>query len=95
MPFNKEAKLAEDILREDFGERLEAYDGQTLQLNEIVIIPSQKFGNGTTLICQTEDGTTVKITTFSQVVADQVDKLKGQLPCLITPRNQGDYYTLV
>jgi len=53
-----------------------------------------QYGDGVVLVCDTEDGKEVKILTFSQVIAEQLEALVGYLPLIIRPINNGTYFTI-
>ena len=94
MPFPKDARSAADVAKEEMGEPLVNYDGIDLLLKSFSTEDSAKFGQLSILECETEDGTPVRISSFSGVIANQLSRVAGKLPLLIKPTKNGNYFTI-
>jgi len=94
MAFDKNVPYAGDVAKAGRGETIGTYEGVKLQLNSYTTKPSKSFGQISVLECRTEDGDLVRLSTFSEVVAGQLDEIKEDIPCIITPRKVSNYYTI-
>ncbi len=93
-PFEENIRSAEDIELELRGTPIQEFVGETLQLNSVSFEESTRFGWLTSMECETEDGTPVKVASWSEVVYRQANKMKDSLPVLISPRKVANYFTL-
>jgi len=94
MPFPKDVKRPSEVPDIDIMHKIEDFNGKDLMLKSTEIKENEQYGNGTILICDTEDGQEVKVLTFSQVIAEQLVALADHLPLIIRPVNTGTYYTI-
>jgi len=94
MSFPKDTKRARDKAAELRGHPIQDYDGIDLLLNTFEVFSSGNFGERITLYCKTEAGEDVKLSTFSGVIIAQARDMKDELPIIITPANNGNYFTI-
>lgn len=94
MPFPKDVSHAGEYVGTGDYITITDYEGQDLLLKEVHTEDSPEYGTRVHLLCETEGGEEITITTYSGVVLDQASKLAEHLPVVITPRKQGRYYTL-
>lgn len=95
MPFPKDVKRIEDAAPDLVGHKIDEFVGVDLMLKSYKVDDTRTYGQVLRLSCETEDGNPVEIYTFSQVIADQVEKLSNLLPVIITPHKEADYFTLL
>jgi len=94
MPFDKKAQDAVEVAKGLRGVPLDEVLDTQLQLNEFTVKPSRSFGQLVNLYCQTEDGEKIKLSTFSEVVADQCEEVAAMLPLIICPKKTANYFTI-
>lgn len=94
MSFPKGVPIAGEVAKAQQGEPIGNFDGVQLLLESYITKPSRSFGQVTVLECKTEDGESVRLSTFSEVVAEQIDAIKDHIPCIITPQKVSNYFTI-
>jgi hypothetical protein len=95
MPFPKDVPYGEAIRKELEGYPVDDFEGVELVLTKVEHKLTEQYGERYVLICQKEDGTTVKLATFSEVIADQIKLLGDRLPVIIKPRKEANYFTIL
>ncbi len=94
MPFPDGIRSAEEIELELRGAPIQDFIGQTLCLNALSFEESTRFGWLTSMDCVTEEGESLRVASWSEVVYRQARKMADNLPVLISPRKVANYYTL-
>jgi len=94
MPFPKDAKQAADVANAQVLQ-LSKWEGGVLCLIDYEVHVTYSMGNKAILHCVTEAGEPVNLFTFSTVVLEQLEAIKGDLPnVIITPQDTGTYQTI-
>lgn len=94
MPFPKDVKQAGEVAKELRGQLLGEFENQELLLRGYTFSESGQYGKLVLLECEDSEGSEVRISTFSEVVFNQLEIIKDSLPLIIIPRKVSNYYTI-
>lgn len=93
MGFPKDTPKARDVA-EGQPKTLEQVAGQEFLLKSYTLTDNENYGKQAHLQCEDSEGKGVELITFSGIVQDQLEGIRGALPCLIQVVYSGTYFTI-
>lgn len=94
MPFDKNARKADDVAEDIRGLPLDRVLDVPIQINSFTVEDTAKYGNLAHIEGQSEDGSPLKLYTFSAVVIEQLQQLEKFFPVVVTVTKPGEYFQL-